>query len=95
LFSTDCAEIFRRLLAGRGFARQPMRSIEGLRKRRQESARQPAASSSRVKRRVKFRQVPSSPVKPLLDGASCKFNDLRGKSLTAALEPEPKRPAPL
>jgi hypothetical protein len=52
-------------------------------------------SSSRVKRRVKFCQVLSRFVKALLDGAFCNFNDLRGKSLTAALQPDLKRPTPL
>jgi hypothetical protein len=53
---------------------------------------QPALSSTRVKRR---RHVSSSPVKALLDGALCNFNDLPGKSLTPALQPELERPTPL
>jgi hypothetical protein len=43
---------------------------------------------------VKFRQVPSSLVKPLLDGDFCNFNDLPGKSLTEAPRLDRGRPTP-
>lgn len=44
---------------------------------------------------VKFRQVLSSFVKPLLDGALCNFNDLPGFSLTVARGAKLGWPAPL
>ena len=44
---------------------------------------------------VKFRQAMSSFVKPLLDGAFCNFNDLRGTSLTEALRRDLGRLTPL